>query len=72
MFLGCIRYINEVKSGPFAEHSNQLWSISGVPSWSKINNGLIKMYKVEVSFYRSVINQNIFLVHIFPRTQHMF
>ncbi|XP_018577245.1 serine/threonine-protein phosphatase 2A activator-like isoform X2 [Anoplophora glabripennis] len=48
MFLSCIRYINQVKSGPFAEHSNQLWSISGVPSWSKINSGLIKMYKVEV------------------------
>lgn len=50
MFLSCIRYINQVKTGPFAEHSNQLWSISGVSSWSKINSGLIKMYKVEVSF----------------------
>lgn len=48
MFLSCIKYINQVKSGPFAEHSNQLWSISGVPTWSKINAGLIKMYKAEV------------------------
>ncbi|XP_060522112.1 serine/threonine-protein phosphatase 2A activator-like [Cylas formicarius] len=48
MFMSCIQYINSVKTGPFAEHSNQLWSISGVPSWSKINSGLIKMYKVEV------------------------
>ncbi|XP_023011968.2 phosphotyrosyl phosphatase activator [Leptinotarsa decemlineata] len=48
MFLSCIQYINQVKTGPFPEHSNQLWSISGVSSWSKINGGLIKMYKAEV------------------------
>ncbi|XP_066159195.1 serine/threonine-protein phosphatase 2A activator-like [Euwallacea fornicatus] len=48
MFLSCIKYINQVKTGPFAEHSNQLWSISAVSSWSKINSGLIKMYKAEV------------------------
>lgn len=48
MFLSCIKYINQVKTGPFAEHSNQLWSISGVSSWMKINGGLIKMYKAEV------------------------
>ncbi|XP_030751336.1 serine/threonine-protein phosphatase 2A activator-like [Sitophilus oryzae] len=48
LFMSCIKYINQVKSGPFAEHSNQLWSISGVSSWSKINGGLIKMYKAEV------------------------
>lgn len=48
MFLSCIEYINQVKKGPFAEHSNQLWSISGVGSWQKINAGLIRMYKVEV------------------------
>ena len=38
----------KVKSGPFAEHSNQLYNISGVPAWSKVNSGLIKMYKAEV------------------------
>lgn len=48
MFLSCIQYINSVKTGPFPEHSNQLWSISAVPSWSKINAGLLKMYKDEV------------------------
>lgn len=49
MFLRCIQHINIVKTGPFAEHSNQLWGISGLPSWSKINEGLIRMYKAEVS-----------------------
>ncbi|XP_065069600.1 serine/threonine-protein phosphatase 2A activator-like [Rhopilema esculentum] len=48
MFFGCIRYINETKTGPFAEHSNTLWNISSVPYWSKVNTGLMKMYKAEV------------------------
>lgn len=50
LFLACIKYINKVKTGPFAEHSNQLWGISGVANWSKINGGLIKMYKAEVCY----------------------
>uniref|UniRef100_G3MTD2 Serine/threonine-protein phosphatase 2A activator n=2 Tax=Amblyomma TaxID=6942 RepID=G3MTD2_AMBMU len=48
MFMGCIEFITKVKSGPFHEHSNQLWNISAVPTWAKINAGLIKMYKAEV------------------------
>ena len=39
----------QMKTGPFAEHSNQLWNISAVPNWSKVNQGLIRMYKAEVS-----------------------
>ncbi|GFO49602.1 serine/threonine-protein phosphatase 2a activator [Plakobranchus ocellatus] len=48
LFLAAIKYINQVKTGPFAEHSNQLWGISGVASWHKVNSGLVKMYKAEV------------------------
>lgn len=48
MFIGCIDYIQQVKTGHIAEHSNQLWSISAVGSWSKICTGLIKMYQKEV------------------------
>jgi len=48
MLLGCIKYTLNIKTGPFAEHSNQLWNISGVKSWTKINQGLLKMYKAEV------------------------
>ncbi|XP_041098681.1 serine/threonine-protein phosphatase 2A activator isoform X1 [Polyodon spathula] len=47
MFMECIKFINEMKTGPFAEHSNQLWNISAVPTWSKVNQGLIRMYKAE-------------------------
>ena len=29
-----------VKTGPFHEHSNQLWNISGVQLWTKVYTGL--------------------------------
>ena len=60
LFLSAIRYIAQVKTGPFAEHSNQLWNISGVPSWSKANQGLIKMYKGEVLCKFPIIQHIVF------------
>ncbi|CAG5131303.1 unnamed protein product [Candidula unifasciata] len=48
IFLSAIKFINQVKTGPFAEHSNQLWGISAVPNWAKVNAGLLKMYRAEV------------------------
>ncbi|CAI5797332.1 serine/threonine-protein phosphatase 2A activator [Podarcis lilfordi] len=47
MFLECILFVTEMKTGPFAEHSNQLWNISAVPTWAKVNQGLVRMYKAE-------------------------
>ena len=44
----CLAYIHRVKTGPFHEHSNQLWNISGVARWSKVFTGLVKMYRAEV------------------------
>jgi len=60
LFLGCIKYIQEVKTGPFYEHSNQLWNISGLPGWNKVNQGLIKMYKGEVLAKFPVIQHVLF------------
>lgn len=60
MFIGCIDYIQQVKTGHIAEHSNQLWSISAVPSWSKICSGLIKMYQKEVLSKFPVIQHVLF------------
>jgi serine/threonine-protein phosphatase 2A activator len=60
MFIGCIDYIQQVKTGHIAEHSNQLWSISAVPSWSKICSGLIKMYQKEVISKYPVIQHVLF------------
>lgn len=80
MFLGCIDFIMQVKKGVFHEHSNQLWNISGVQSWNKINEGLIKMYKKEVNrtyfkFYEtSVINLHNLIIQVlgkFPIIQHV-
>ncbi|XP_029052707.1 serine/threonine-protein phosphatase 2A activator-like [Osmia bicornis bicornis] len=60
IFLGCIQFISKVKTGPFAEHSNQLWNVSAVSSWSKVNSGLIKMYKAEVLAKFPVIQHVLF------------
>ncbi|XP_008553474.1 serine/threonine-protein phosphatase 2A activator [Microplitis demolitor] len=60
MFLGCIEFISKVKIGPFAEHSNQLWNVSAVNSWSKVNAGLIRMYKAEVLAKFPVIQHVLF------------
>ncbi|XP_031848444.1 serine/threonine-protein phosphatase 2A activator [Nomia melanderi] len=72
MFLGCIEFISKVKVGPFAEHSNQLWNVSGVSSWSKVNSGLIKMYKAEVLAKFPVIQHVLFgsLLSIKPASVH--
>lgn len=68
MFLSCIKYISKVKTGPFHEHSNQLWNISGVPAWAKVNQGLMKMYKAEVLAKFPVVQHCLFgnLISIQP------
>ncbi|KAF9425156.1 hypothetical protein BGZ94_007796 [Podila epigama] len=48
LYFRAIQFIHETKRGPFHEHSPVLFEISGVPLWSKVNSGMIKMYKAEV------------------------
>jgi serine/threonine-protein phosphatase 2A activator len=48
MYLGCIKFINSVKTASLRWHSPMLDDISGVKKWSKVNEGMIKMYKAEV------------------------
>ncbi|KAF2825183.1 PTPA-domain-containing protein [Ophiobolus disseminans] len=49
MYFSAIGFINDVKRGPFWEHSPILYDISGVKAgWAKINKGMIKMYNAEV------------------------
>ncbi|KAI9203882.1 uncharacterized protein BJ171DRAFT_508551 [Polychytrium aggregatum] len=48
LYFGCIKFINETKRGPFHEHSPLLYDISGVPTWTKVNSGILKMYIAEV------------------------
>eukprot|EP00743_Colponemidia_sp_Colp-15_P004771 GILK01005138.1.p1 GENE.GILK01005138.1~~GILK01005138.1.p1 ORF type:complete len:350 (-),score=40.18 GILK01005138.1:144-1091(-) len=61
MYISCIHFIRQVKSSsPFAENSPILNDISGVPSWEKVNSGLIKMYQVEVLSKLPVIQHFLF------------
>ncbi|KAG0345367.1 hypothetical protein BG004_003758 [Podila humilis] len=48
MYFRAIQWIHQTKRGPFHEHSPVLFEISGVQLWSKVNSGMIKMYKAEV------------------------
>jgi serine/threonine-protein phosphatase 2A activator len=68
MFFSCLKYITTVKTGPFAEHSNQLWNISNVPTWTKLNSGLLKMYIAEVLEKFPVVQHILFgtLIDISP------
>lgn len=60
-----LRRILEMKSGPFYEHSSQLYSISGVPRWEKVLSGLGKMYEAEVLGKRVVV-QHLLLGGLVP------
>ncbi|KAL7781935.1 Phosphotyrosyl phosphatase activator [Trichoderma ceciliae] len=49
MYFSAVAFINDVKKGPFWEHSPMLFDISGIrDGWGKINKGMIKMFNVEV------------------------
>ncbi|CAG8459316.1 11228_t:CDS:2 [Funneliformis mosseae] len=48
IYFECIKYIHEIKRGPFHEHSPLLHEISGVISWTKVNSGLLKMFIADV------------------------
>ncbi|GAV54988.1 hypothetical protein ZYGR_0AS03110 [Zygosaccharomyces rouxii] len=49
IYFGCIAFINSVKStASLRWHSPMLDDISGVKTWTKVAEGMIKMYKAEV------------------------
>lgn len=69
MFFGCIKYIREVKTGPFWEHSSVIYSLTSVNpnTWEKINLGMMKMYKGEV-LAKFPVMQHFFFGSILPWT----
>mmetsp|Transcript_8738 Transcript_8738/g.28098 ORF Transcript_8738/g.28098 Transcript_8738/m.28098 type:complete len:294 (-) Transcript_8738:1354-2235(-) len=46
LYFSSIKYIKEMKSGPLSETAPILYDISFLPTWKKINSGLLKMFKV--------------------------
>ncbi len=48
MYLACIQFINSVKTESLPWHSPMLNDISAVKTWTKVNEGMLKMYKAEV------------------------
>jgi len=61
LYFGAIRYILEMKTGPFFEHSPILFNLTGVVGgWPKINGGMFKMYRAEVWGKRTVVQHLLF------------
>ncbi|KAG9047036.1 Serine/threonine-protein phosphatase 2A activator 1 [Tulasnella sp. UAMH 9824] len=59
LYYQAINRIHKLKTGPFHEHSSQLHSIAtGVPTWWKVNNGLLRMYETEV-LGKKVVAQHV-------------
>lgn len=48
LYLACVQFVKQVKKGPLQETSPMLCDIAGIPLWSKVNSGMIKMYQAEV------------------------
>ncbi|XP_049832976.1 serine/threonine-protein phosphatase 2A activator-like isoform X2 [Schistocerca gregaria] len=60
MFLACVKHINEIRGSSIAEHSIQLWNLSGVPSWPKINEHLLNIrYREDVLGKFQIVHQTL-------------
>lgn len=61
LYVDAIKGVMLAKKGaPFHETSPMLYDISGVPTWQKIYNGLVKMYRAEVLGKFPVIQHFLF------------
>lgn len=68
LYFNAIGFINDVKKGPFWEHSPMLYDISGINNWAKISTGMRKMYNVEVLGKFPVVQHFPFGECFFPFT----
>lgn len=64
LYFSMIAWILENKTGPFHEHSNMLYNISGVEHWSKIYGGMVKMFAAEVLAKFNVSQHLLFGRHL--------
>ncbi|KAH6871182.1 Phosphotyrosyl phosphatase activator [Coprinopsis sp. MPI-PUGE-AT-0042] len=61
MYFACIAFINSVDQNRFLRwHSPMLDDISAVKSWSKVNEGMMKMYRAEVLGKLPVVQHFLF------------
>lgn len=60
LYLGAIKFVLTVKTGPFGEHSPTLNSIAELQHWEKVNGGLMKMYMAEVLGKFPVVQHQLF------------
>lgn len=65
MYFACIQAINAVKTESLRWHSPMLDDISGVRTWNKVNQGMVKMYRAEV-LLKLPIAQHIFFGELIP------
>lgn len=68
MYLASIKAILDVKRSSLAWHSPMLNDISGVKEWTKVAEGLVKMYRVEVMGKLPIMQHFLFgrLIHFEP------
>lgn len=48
IYFACVKFVLEMKTGPFAEHSPILYQSSDAESWIKVHQGMMKIYFQEV------------------------
>jgi serine/threonine-protein phosphatase 2A activator len=68
LYFGAVNFIYQVKRGPFYEHSPTLYDLIGVPNWTKIHRGMIKMYMAEVLGKFPVVQHFVCGKALFPWT----
>ncbi len=65
MYLNCIAFIKSVKKGSFGAHSPYLNDISSAMSWTKVAQGMVKMYRVDV-FSKFPVMKHVRFGELFP------
>lgn len=67
LYLDAVRFVRTVKKGgPLSETSPMLCDIAAtVPSWRRVSEGLLKMYRVEVCGKLPIMQHQLF-GHLFP------
>jgi serine/threonine-protein phosphatase 2A activator len=72
LYLDAVRFVRTVKKGgPLSETSPMLCDIAAtVPTWRRVNEGLLKMYRVEVCGKLPIMQHQLF-GHLFPFSGRM-